>query len=293
MSLVVGGKKFGEAISVRWEDLKGDRHWLGPAAFAQSDLIRILWGLRDGYFALPGERPVSLTLQRLRYLGDLGFDRAGVHGGFEVSPSFTLYKAFWGHDADSVTTIEQEPNSYLSPRSEGRPGSPVYNAGRLWEKASKFLIVEGIRLNTHRVMAVVTRDKVLSNVWWNFIPNPGLGRLTKPLILWFNSTIGVLLLLSHREETEGPWVGFKKGLLLELPVLDIASLSKKQIDLLCSRFPLISNGSLKPLPYIEEDGVRAEIDDLFSEVLGLPDLRPLREMLAREPVICLRSLSNL
>jgi len=38
------------------------------------------------------------------------------------------------------------------------------------------------------------------------------------------------------------------------------------------------------------DAVRAQIDAAIANALGLPDLTPLREQLAREPVICLQPL---
>ena len=52
----------------------------------------------------------------------------------------------------------------------------------------------------------------------------------KALVLWLNSTLGLLLLLAHREETEGAWIDFKKPILAKLPVLDIGPLSNDQLD---------------------------------------------------------------
>jgi hypothetical protein len=47
---------------------------------------------------------------------------------------------------------------------------------------------------------------------------------------------------------------------------------------------------LLPLPQMAADPVRAKIDAAVAQALGLPDLTPLREQLAREPVICLMPL---
>ena len=38
------------------------------------------------------------------------------------------------------------------------------------------------------------------------------------------------------------------------------------------------------------DAVRAQVDAAVARALGLPDLTPLREQLAREPVISLQPL---
>ncbi len=292
LSLVVGDKKFGEAISVRWDDLKADRHWILPAAFAQSDLIRILWGLRESCLSLPGERPVSLPLRPLREFGDLGFDRRDIHDGFELSAGPTPYKAFWGHDSEEVVTFAQSPNAYLEPLTEPKPRRNLRDADLLWGSAGNLLIAERLWLNTHKAMAVFTDEKVLSNVWWTFSPIYKQVKALKPLTLWLNSSLGILLLISNREETRGAWVDFKKPYLSVLPVADFAAFSKTQLEFINQRFDSISEENLRSLPDMADDPVRAKIDELFSELLGLPDLRPLREILAREPVICLRSLSN-
>ncbi len=291
LSIVVGDKKFGEAISVRWDNFKGDRHWLGPAAFAQSGLIRIIWGLRDSYFALPGERPVSLSLQPLSEFAVLGFDVRDMHDGFSLSLGATAYKAFWNHDSEKVTTLQQEPNAFLEPLSEPKPGRNLRDVSLLWGSACRLLIAERLRLNTQKLPAILVSEPVLSNVWWPLKLRHTKSGFQKGLVLWLNSSLGILILLYNREETEGAWVKFKKASLLRLPVFDFGTLPRKKLDRLASVFDSLSEEPFLSLADIADDPVRVKIDALFSEILGLPDLAPLREMLAREPVICLRSLS--
>jgi hypothetical protein len=45
LTLSIGTDKYGEALAARWSELKTDM-WNFPCAFAQSDLVRILYGLR-------------------------------------------------------------------------------------------------------------------------------------------------------------------------------------------------------------------------------------------------------
>ena len=73
------------------------------------------------------------------------------------------------------------------------------------------MIAERLRLNTMRLTAVLAKDKVLSNVWWTVVLNNYGVEAEKPLLLWLNSSLGILVLLGHREETQGAWVDFKKG----------------------------------------------------------------------------------
>jgi hypothetical protein len=76
----------------------------------------------------------------------------------------------------------------------------------------------------------------------------------------------------------------------ELPVLDVRQLSARQLRLLEQAFDVLSGQPLLPLPQMAADPVRAKIDAAVAQALGLPDLTPLREQLAREPVISLQPL---
>jgi len=148
-----------------------------------------------------------------------------------------------------------------------------------------------MRLNTQRLVALHMDQPVLANVWWSFKLQ---GTLTddhaKSLVLWLNSTLGLLLLFGNRQETEGAWVSFKKQSLYELPVLDVRALSPAVLQQLAQAFDALCGQPLLPLPQMAADPVRAKIDAAVAQALGLPDLTPLREQLAREPVISLQPL---
>jgi hypothetical protein len=146
-------------------------------------------------------------------------------------------------------------------------------------------------LNTQRLVTVRTETPVLSNVWWPLrLPEPN-NNYEKALVLWLNSTLGLLILFSHREETQGAWIAFKKPALLELPVLDVRRLASQQIQRLVDAYDALGNQALLPFPQMENDTVRQAIDTAISEALRLPDLSILRKLLAQEPVVCLRRLS--
>jgi len=131
---------------------------------------------------------------------------------------------------------------------------------------------------------------VLSNVWWPVkLYNPGQEQV-KGLALWLNSTLGLLILLGNREETRGAWMDFKKPVLASMPVLDVNSLSVAQLRALAQAYDYLCSQELLPFPHMDRDPVRRQIDQAISQALGLPDLSVLREMLAREPVVCLRPL---
>ena len=68
-----------------------------------------------------------------------------------------------------------------------------------------------------------------------------------------------------------------------MPVLDVRHTSDEQIQTLAAAYDRLANENLDALSRLDGDSVRRQIDAALSEVLGLPDLGPIRELLAREP----------
>lgn len=289
--LVLGERKLGEAVSVPWSWLRG-RLWGFPAAFAQAELVRLLFHLTAGKLYLPGQGVFpadgsTLPLCPLGELGELGFDCRDVHDGFTVAQSHSAFPAFWSHDASRVTTLRQQPNKFLSPLSSPRTNRTVLRSATvLWQKAGRVLLAERLRLNTMRAAAVRVDSRVLSNVWWPFVPPELSEEAEKALVLWLNSSLGLALVAGHREETCGAWVKFKKPVLKAMPVLDVRRLAPEAITGLARAFDRLAEQGLCPFPEMSSDPVRAEIDQAIAQALGLPEFGIVRELLANEPVVC-------
>jgi hypothetical protein len=288
--LWLGDSKWGEALYLPDAQFKSLPHWMLPCAYAQSDLNHALLQLLTEH----RYHDTTLTLAPIRVLGELGPDRRDIYDGFEILRSNstpTSYPALWGHEADKVFTLQHMPNAYLTPLHQPRKGRPLRNAGLLWNRAGTILLAERMRLNTQRLVALHMDQPVLANVWWSFkLQDTLTDDHAKSLVLWLNSTLGLLLLFGNRQETEGAWVSFKKPLWQELPVLDVEKLPKKVLKRLAQVFDMLCQQALLPLPKMASDAVRAQIDAAIADALGLPDLTPLRERLAREPVVCLKPL---
>lgn len=291
LQLKVGDTKFGEAISIPLSEIR-NRVWMLPCAFAQADLVRVAYHLIKGNIWFPGSGVAGrLPLCSLKQIGELGPDRRDIHDGFQLAKGNTTYPAFWGHDAPLVTTLAQDPNRYLSPLSKAKPGRNLRRVKDLWPKAGRVLLAERLRLNTQRLAAVRVSANVLSNVWWPLALWENEEETEKVLVLWLNSTLGLLILLAHREETQGAWVDFKKPVLTELSVLDIHALKKEQRRSLARAYDKLSKDLILPFPHMAHDPTRQKIDEAITKTLGLPELTVLREMLAREPVVCLKPLT--
>ena len=246
--VLLGEKKFGEAVTIPWASVR-DGLWMPPSAFAQSDLIRAAYHLMRGALWIPRKGAAgNVRLCPLRSIGSLGPDVRDIHDGFRLGRGTTAYPAFWSHDASLVTTIAQKPNEYLSPLSRAKAGRPLRDVNLLWPRAGELLLAERLWLKTQRLVAVRLDTPVLSNVWWPFQAASGGNELSKILALWLNSTPGLLVLLAHREETRGAWIKFKKPVLLDMPVLDVNSLTPAQTERLVKVYDSLSTQGLLPFP---------------------------------------------
>lgn len=292
-SLSVGDTKVGEAIAMRWRDLKKNDLWVLPCAFAQTDITRTAYELMRGKLKLPGKKgSFNIPLSSLGLLGTLGPDRRDIHDGFNLSTKKTAFPSFWGHDSSMVLSMEQQPNNYLVPLAKAKPGRNLRKLDNLWPLAGRVIIVERLRVNTQRFVAVRLTEPVLSNMWWSFFLKKKKVEIAreKALVLWLNSTLGLITLLANREETEGAWIDFKKPVLASLPTLNVEILSANQIERLALLYDKVCTQSLLPLPRMSEDPVRAKVDQAIAKTLKLPDFSILRELLAQEPVVCLNRI---
>jgi type I restriction-modification system DNA methylase subunit len=281
--LKLHGKKIGEIYSAKLEDSNFGVYNF----FSQMELNRVLLFLRKKIIYLPDQGIVgNLKLTTFSKIGaEIGPDRRQVHSTFKVSTTEagSFYKAFWGYDSSITKTIAQEPNAYLEPKN-------AKQARSLKAKSGKLLIVERARLNTYTVLATFLSEEVLSNVWWPIKINDDVAKI---LAIWANSTLGLLLLLSTAEVTQGPWVDFKKEHLGEMPVLDIRKLSRKTKSSLLELYEerldgkKLSESKFKALP--EEFAnplTRKAIDDRICEKLGLElKLDALYKLLSKEPML--------
>lgn len=289
--LLLGEVKYGEALAMPWVDIR-DGSWILPCAFAQAELVRGASRLIRGEVCVPGLASSAMVpLCPASELGELGPDRRDIHDGFGLARALTAYPALWSHDASSVTKLAMPPNQYLSPLHQAKEGRSLRRTDLLWPKAGRLLIAERLRLNTQRLAAVRVDTPVLSNVWWPVRLLKQNEDFEKALTLWLNSTLGLLLLLSHREETQGAWIDLKKPVLSEMPVLDVRAISTEQLRQLVSAYDTLSTRSLLPFPQMANDPVRQAIDNAISEALVLADLSIFRTLLAQEPIVCVQALS--
>ena len=288
----VSGQPVGELVAMP-ESVSQSNRWLA-VQFARQDVLRpALRLLNNGVVSLPGVRtrltgqtPVALC--PMGELGEIGPDRRDLWDGFMAMDNFTTYPMVENHDTDYRRGLVAEVNKYLMPLREPRPGRRLKSAAELWDKAGQLLIAERLWLNTTRMIAMCASEEVLSNVWWPV--NIRNRDWAKALAVWFNSSPGILALLTARTSTRGGWIGLKKADLAALPVLDPRALTPEQLQALSNLFDELSEAEFLRLPEMHECPARRALDDGLSRILNLPNLSALRRMLATEPVVSNRRL---
>jgi type I restriction-modification system DNA methylase subunit len=276
-ALKLHGKKVGEVYSALLKEVNFGAYNM----FSQMELNRVAILLRKGIVYLPDQGVVgNVLLTTLSNLGaEIGPDVRQIHAAFRLDNvrRSSTYKAFWGYDSRVIKTILQRPNAYLEPMKPKQ----VRN---LWEKRGKLLVVERARLNTYTVLATYLDEPVLSNVWWPVKLDDDTAKI---LAVWINSTLGLLLLLSTAEVTQGPWVKFKKEYLSKMPVLDVSALKENKRKALLQLYDEVCKLEFKSLPQeFKDPHARKVIDEKIFEILGLKaELKGLYEMLSMEPMI--------
>lgn len=292
----VGSEKWGEGIAVFPTTWKNAPNWGIFTAFARATLVSNFFSLM--FSQTFADHPIPLTL--LNTLGVLGPDVRRLWATFEPVDNPPGYPCRWGHESTEVTTLRSFPNRFLTPKAvPAEPQSPDYPK-RLWAQASRLLIAERLRLNTHRLTAVWLPEPVLATSWWplklkaEHIPPEQMELAEKALVLWLNSSLGLLLMIGNRQETMGAWTKYKKPNLSNMLVLDVRKLEVEKLRRLAERFDELADQVILPLPELSKDPVRAAIDEAIAEALGFSGqlLSDLRRELSQEPNLTLRALEQ-
>lgn len=286
--LKTDSQKYGEIIKSPTQE--EELPWGLPAAFAQSELVRSGYYLLDGIVYIPGRGEVAeIQMVNLSDRATLGPDGRDIYDAFNTTDNPTAFNALWGNISDDANSLSHNSNKYLSALSEPKEGRPIRDAETMWGRAGSLMLANSVRLNSNKTVSVVLPDKALSNVWW---PTRWDGdseevnrEMERRLALWLNSTLGLLGMLSQRQDTEGPFVKFSKTWWKSTDVLDLDSLDDNQLQRLDELWEEVSEDEVQSLPEMSGDDVREKIDDTFEDILGIEDLSVLRDFLSREPVI--------
>jgi hypothetical protein len=269
----------------RRELLDNIDNWNRLAFAPDAGLLRETLRLHeDG--VLPGAG-LRVPLVRLNEIaGRLGVDRHQFHDHFRPAGAPTPYPVVYGGGEEVRRRMLVEPNAFAEPRT-GRAG-PVFE-----EYSGRVLLPSRVWLGTARALALYSGTPTLSNMFYALRLKPGgylVEHAEKALVLWLNTTWGLLAVLAGREETRGPWIQLKAAHWRLLRVLDVTALDGGRLRRLAEAFDRHAGTPLERIPRQfnpdNPDPARLGIDRDFVKALdpALEDEaveRGLRELYKR------------
>ena len=128
-------------------------------------------------------------------------------------------------------------------------------------------------------------EATVGSAWTPCRPNDP--DIAKALCIYLNSTPGLLSLLGGRDNRVPSYPSFSLDTLRGLPVPNFEALGSANRELLDGWFDWLQNDVLLPLPQMNQDPVRHQIDEAVTQALGLdPEwVATVRQNLAREPSV--------
>jgi len=219
---------------------------------------------------------IKLPLARLNdILSTLGIDAHQFHDHFSRVSVRTPYPIVYGGEEDVRLRMAVRPNAFASPRT-GR-ADEIYR-----RHAARILVPDRIWWDTAHVVALYSEEPVISNIFYavNIKVDDSIRTLAeKALVLWLNTTWGILIVLFNRQETRGRWTRLKMAQWRLLPVLDVTRLKPNTLERLASVFDKYCEKTPARIPQQfnpkNPDPVRLGIDMDFLKALdtGLDEAR--------------------
>ncbi|MBE8158138.1 MAG: hypothetical protein HAW59_01930 [Betaproteobacteria bacterium] len=191
------------------------------------------------------------------------------------------YKRKTGISQKDLRHMAEEPQCHWLPLPDREEWADNYYAD-----AGNIVLAESFGFHSmRRLAALISRPVQASHYWPLKLRKKGVQK-RKALTLWLNSTPALLLTAHFAQTTKDTKVNLSQAAAEEMPVLDLEKLSAANLRKLAALFDKIAKGGgLLPIPQMENDDVRKEIDAAFSQICGFGDLSPLRAALANEPII--------
>lgn len=272
----------------------------GCAHVKNANVIASCRAVTDGRLRLPQiGSAAALPVARLGDLGTRGpysLDIMGLppkkgappRGPFTVAkktgvPEFPI---LWKHKAPMARSFVVEPDAQGAVR-EGQDEK----ARRMWaDHATTLHFTLELRLNSQSLAACVTPDKALGGRSWPGFRLHDLAH-TAPVLLWANSTLGIMNFWWHGTRQQGGRVIMSITKLSDLHTLDPRQLNKRQMEGCAELLQEFLVKKFLPAHEACRDPTRIALDEaLLVGILDLPEkiLQPLsllREQWCAEPTV--------
>ncbi len=246
------------------------------------------------------------SVNRICEIGPIGRDINGknpdgsIRGPFEIrelqNDIVPTYPVLWAHNANRERTLafdaDCEGVPYKAPSKDEQLAINT-KAETVFLTASHCHHNVDFQFDAQSTAIQFTERKTIGGRAWISI-QLATAELEKSLVLWGNTTLGLLMYWWHSSKQQRRRGSIPKSALQTLPILDVTALSPEQIQRAAQIFDETCRLPLKPVHELDIDENRKTLDRRFyGEVLGLPDsiladggpLDILRQKLCREPSI--------
>ena len=200
--------------------------------------------------------------------------RALPRGAFDIrnirQGEIPTYPALWGHKAQRERQFIVPPDTCGDVRPEMKS-----QAVKTWHQtASRLHSNRDFRLNSQSLAMCLTREKCLGGTAWpNVIPHESKYEI--PLLLWCNSTLGLILFWWHGTRQQAGRSRLTISKLPDLPVLDPRVLTSQQLDHCRAIFDDMKDREFLPANEAYRDETRKALDrELLFGITSVLKLDP-------------------
>ena len=199
---------------------------------------------------------------------------AQPRGAFDIRPirkdEVPTYPALWGHTAERERQFIVPPDTCGDVRPEMKS-----QAVKTWRRtASRLHSTLDFQLNSQSLAMCLTREKCLGGTAWpNVIPHETMYSI--PLLLWCNSTLGLILFWWHGTRQQKGRSRLTISKLPDLPVLDPRPLTEDQVNHCREIFEDYKNREFLPANEAYRDETRKNLDhELLFGITSVLKLDP-------------------
>ena len=281
------GDKWGEIVSIPQSQLTS-APWQ-HVAFTDCTLTEAATVLASR--PANGEPPITL-LGDIADLGPYHMQIKGKHGLFDCSeavPKPLQIAGLWHHNHKAIVSLATHANAVLRRRPNLKP-----EQDKMMTRMSRLHIAGVLGHAPQRLAAVITEQHALGISSWITIKlNVAKVGAEEALCLWLNSTLGMLLRLSHANRPYLGRSGLPHELARTLPVLDVTSLSNAQLGAALEIYQDIKSQRLLGFAHLADDPTRQALNHrLAKEVLGYKETQYIDQLtraLASDPLMLARN----
>jgi hypothetical protein len=250
----------------RRELLDNVDNWNRLVAAPDMELLgAVLRFIEEGELPYIGIRIPLTWLNEL--MASMGIDRHQFHDHFEVAGSRGPYPVLHGGEEKFRMKMLVRHNAYARARTSRARQIFADFSGRI-------LVPDRIWWDTAHVIALYSMDPLLSNIFYAIrlkVPEDLRELVEKALVLWLNTTWGLLTVLVSRGETRGRWTQLKMAQWRLLRVLDVSSLSPEALRRLAETFDKYAERAPRRIPEqfnpSNPDQIRLGIDRDFIKAI--------------------------